>query len=84
MESGATDRGRTIVLLSGTILVAVVFRLVGLMYGLPAVYNPDEIAIMNRALTFATGSLNPHNFVYPTLYSTCCLSGRVLRSWPGM
>jgi hypothetical protein len=49
-------------------LVALVLRLVGLRYGLPAVYNPDEVSIMSRALAFAKGDLNPHNFVYPTFY----------------
>ena len=43
-------------------------RSIGLAYGLPDVYNPDEIAIMNRALAFATGDLNPRNFLYPTFY----------------
>lgn len=51
-------------------IVAVGFwlRIQGLSYGLPAVYNMDEVAIMNRALTFATGTLNPGNFLYPTFY----------------
>ena len=43
-------------------------RLRGLGYGLPAIYNMDEVAIMNRALAFGTGDLNPKNFVYPTFY----------------
>lgn len=43
-------------------------RLIGLRYGLPAVYNPDETAIMSRALAFAKGDLNPHNFLYPSFY----------------
>lgn len=43
-------------------------RLRGLGFGLPAVYNMDEVAIMNRALAFGTGDLNPHNFLYPTFY----------------
>jgi hypothetical protein len=47
---------------------ALALRVVGLQYGLPAVYNPDEIAIMARALSFAKGSLNPENFLYPTFY----------------
>src|SRR5689334_23448787 len=55
-------------LLVAITVVALALRLVGLRYGLPAVYNPDEIAIMSRALAFATGDLNPHNFLYPTLY----------------
>ena len=52
----------------GLFLVALVLRSVGLSYGLPAVYNPDEVAIMSRALSFAKGTLNPHNFLYPTFY----------------
>ena len=50
------------------LLVALVLRLLGLRYGLPAVYNPDEVAIMSRALAFAKGDLNPHNFLYPSFY----------------
>lgn len=50
------------------LLGALILRLIGLQYGLPAVYNPDEVAIMARALSFAKGTLNPHNFLYPTLY----------------
>ena len=48
--------------------VALVLRLIGLQFGLPAVYNPDEIAIVARALTFAKGTLNPENFLYPTFF----------------
>src|SRR3954464_15962761 len=54
--------------LSIVIVAALGLRLIGLRYGLPAVYNPDEVAIMSRALAFAKGDLNPHNFLYPTLY----------------
>ncbi len=48
--------------------VALGLRVFGLRYGLPAVYNPDEVAIMSRALAFAKGDLNPHNFLYPSFY----------------
>ena len=48
--------------------VAIALRLIGLRYGLPAVYNPDEVAIMSRTLAFAKGDLNPHNFLYPSFY----------------
>jgi hypothetical protein len=47
---------------------ALALRTYGLQFGLPAVYNPDEVAIMARALSFAKGTLNPHNFLYPTFY----------------
>ena len=47
---------------------ALALRLQAIDFGLPAVYNPDEVAIMSRALAFAKGDLNPRNFVYPTFY----------------
>ncbi len=57
---------------------AFILRAVALQYGLPAVYNPDEVAIMARALSFAKGTLNPHNFLYPTFYFY------VLFGWVGL
>ena len=47
--------------------IAVVLRIVALDYGLPAVYNPDETPILNRALALRN-DLKPQNFVYPSLY----------------
>ena len=58
--------------------VAVAVRVVGLQFGLPSVYNPDEVAIMARALSFAKGTLNPENFLYPTFYFY------VLFAWVGV
>jgi hypothetical protein len=43
-------------------------RLWGLSYGLPHVYNPDEVSIMSRALALANNGLNPGNFLYPSFY----------------
>jgi hypothetical protein len=64
--------------LSAVTVAALGLRLLGLRYGLPAVYNPDEVAIMSRALAFAKGDLNPHNFLYPTLFFY------VLFAWEGL
>jgi hypothetical protein len=55
-------------LLAAILALAEWLRASGLSFGLPAVYNPDEVAIMSRALGFAKGDLNPHNFLYPTFY----------------
>lgn len=63
--SGAVRRFGVPLLLVGS---ALALRSIGLTYGLPDVYNPDEVAIMARALSFARGTLNPHNFLYPTFY----------------
>jgi hypothetical protein len=48
--------------------VAVGLRLFGVAWGLPDFHHPDESYILNRALAFAKGDLNPRNFLYPTLY----------------
>jgi len=48
--------------------VGAVLRLAGMGFGLPAVYNPDEVAIMNRAIALGQNGLNPRNFLYPTFY----------------
>lgn len=61
--------GRSVILALAVIsALGFALRVFGLQYGLPAVYNPDEVAIMARALSFARGTLNPHNFLYPTFY----------------
>ncbi len=56
------------VTIGAAIVTAAALRLVGVAYGLPEVYNPDEVAIMNRAMALAPNGGNPHNFLYPTLY----------------
>jgi hypothetical protein len=48
--------------------LALGLRLWSLGFGLPGVFNMDEKPILDRALTFAKGDPNPHNFLYPTLY----------------
>ncbi len=63
-----TDKQQMRAALLVILAIGLALRVVGLRYGLPAVYHPDEIAIMARALSFAKGSLNPHNFLYPTFY----------------
>ncbi len=73
-----TASARTGLLLLAICGVALALRVIGLKYGLPDVYNPDEIAIMTRALSFGQGTLNPHNFLYPTFYFY------VLFAWVGV
>ena len=73
-----TASSRTWTALTAVCLIGFGLRVLGLQYGLPAVYNPDEVAIMARALSFARGTLNPHNFLYPTFYFY------VLFAWVGV
>jgi MFS family permease len=66
------------VLLLAICTLALALRLLALSYGLPATYNPDETPILNRALAFAKGDLNPHNFLYPSLYFYALFGWEVL------
>ena len=61
-------RSRVDLVLLGSLGAALALRVWGLTYGLPQVYNPDEVAILSRALSLAEKGLNPGNFVYPSLY----------------
>ena len=54
--------------LAAVCVIGFLFRVWNLDYSLPGVYHPDEIPILNRALAFAKGDVNPHNFLYPSLY----------------
>ena len=47
---------------------AAALRLTGIGYGLPAVFNSDEPHLVNVAVSFGAGTLNPHLFKYPTLW----------------
>jgi hypothetical protein len=74
-----TERNRKVALLLLAICaLALGLRVLALAYGLPATYNPDETPIMNRALAFAKGDLNPHNFLYPSLYFYALFGWEVL------
>lgn len=52
----------------GALALGVALRVWGLGYGLPHVYNPDEVSIMSRALALANNGLNPGNFLYPSFF----------------
>jgi hypothetical protein len=70
-----TAPARPLPALAAIIVIALALRVAGLQYGLPAVYNPDEVAILARALSFANGTLNPHNFLYPTFFFYLLFAG---------
>lgn len=64
----ARDKRTVLPLLAAIIALGAGVRFWAITYGLPAIFNPDEIPILSRALALAKGDLNPHNFLYPTLY----------------
>jgi 4-amino-4-deoxy-L-arabinose transferase-like glycosyltransferase len=58
---------RMVALLVAVVIVALALRFVGLGWGRPFVYHPDEWLIANPALDMVrTGSWNPHSFTYPS------------------
>ena len=61
-------RGRLDPILLTALGIGLLLRLSGIGHSLPHVYNPDEVSILSRALGLAGGDLNPHNFLYPSLY----------------
>lgn len=68
LDPEPSPRTGTLATLAGLLVLAATLRVTGIDYGLPAIYNPDEVAIMSRALAFAKGDPNPHNFLYPTFF----------------
>ncbi|MBF0215783.1 MAG: glycosyltransferase family 39 protein [Candidatus Omnitrophica bacterium] len=53
-----------LILLSGAM-----FRAIGLDFGLPHILHQDEPIVINHALAYGTGDLNPHFFIIPPLCS---------------
>ena len=51
------------------LLVAFVLRFWGASFGLPYLYHADEPIVVNHALVFGSGDLNPHFFKIPPLVS---------------
>ncbi len=56
------------VVLAGIVVAALFARAYGARFGLPQLYYWDEPTVVNRAVRFGSGDLNPHFFYYPTLY----------------
>ncbi len=62
----------------GTILgLGFLLRLTAIQFGLPNLYHADEPIVVNHALAYASGDINPHFFRIPPLtsYLLCFLYG---------
>jgi hypothetical protein len=60
---------RETILLIVVLVVAFLLRLWGVGFGLPFLYHADEPIVVNHALAFGMGDLNPHFFNIPPLVS---------------
>jgi len=51
------------------LMFAFMIRFNGLNFGLPYLYLPDELPVMNSVMhMLATGDLNPHQFTHPNSF----------------
>ena len=74
------------------ILVGIFLRVWGLDFGLPGVFHQDEPIIVNHALSYASGDLNPHFFAIPPfasyllffLYGILFCIGKIFGFWQGV
>lgn len=74
------------------LLVALCVRVWGLSHGLPDMSHGDEPEVVNHAVRFGTGDLNPHRFQYGTLfqyllfflYTIWYAAGRLLGIFPSV
>lgn len=64
----ASARRRENIILFVIVAAAFALRVAGNGFGLPDELNVDEAHFVPRAIRFGTGDLNPHFFLYPTLY----------------
>ena len=55
------------ILLLFIIILALIVRLWGITFGLPGVDHGDETEVVNHAVRFGSGDLNPHRFQYGSL-----------------
>ena len=62
------ERKSTAVVLAIIISFGFLVRIVGVKWGMPYDYHPDERILIARGIHFLTGDLNPHMFTYPTLH----------------
>ncbi|MDD5085087.1 MAG: glycosyltransferase family 39 protein [Candidatus Omnitrophica bacterium] len=61
--------GKVIVMMLCIIALGFALRAAGINFGLPYLYHADEPNIVNRAVAYGTGDLNPHYFQIPPLAS---------------
>jgi hypothetical protein len=74
---------RTAWWLFAALAAAVLLRLAGIRWGLPALFNADEPHVVNLAVSFGGGSLRPYAFKYPSLwpYLLACAYGVYFLCW---
>jgi len=73
------------------LVFAALLRIWGLGFGLPDQFHQDEPIVVNHALAYGTGDLNPHFFAIPPfvsyllfiVYGILFAAGRLFGAWAG-
>src|SRR5262245_16859784 len=70
LGSSSTERseGAVRLALALVLVIGLALRAWSVSYGLPDIYHPDEPRIVERAVRFHQGDLNPRFFNWPSLY----------------
>ena len=63
------DARRAGFILTAILVLGFLLRIIGIHFGLPHLYHADESIVVNHALAYGTGDLNPHFFKIPPLVS---------------
>lgn len=77
------------IILSAIVLAALVLRVWGIGFGLPFQAHQDEPIVVNHALAYGSGDLNPHFFHIPPLtsyllflaYGVLFIAGKIAGAW---
>ncbi len=62
-------KNKTTIILGLILLAGLFLRLWGINFGLPYLFHQDEPIVVNHAIAYGTGDLNPHFFIIPPLTS---------------
>lgn len=73
------------------VLAGFLLRVWGIGFGLPELYHQDEPIVVNHAMAYGAGDLNPHYFALPpflsyllfALYGALYFFGRAAGMWAG-
>ncbi len=67
MNTEKSNKLITEYLILPVVVTGLILRCIGIRFGLPQAFHPDEPHIIMATKHFFTGDLNPHNFLYPSL-----------------
>jgi len=68
LKKGQLSQKQVCLMLAGILLLSIIIRVWGITFGLPDIHHGDEHEVVNHAVRFGSGDLNPHRFQYGSLF----------------